>query len=167
MARGGVAGDQDSSGAPPVIAALALSAMLLAAGPPPGPGTRPGESCDHCGMLIEQPRFVGRATSLDGRVFCFDAVECLAAFTIGPPADALGPFTLRVARWDRADSLLDVRRAWYLRSDRLPSPMGLGVSAYRSPREAAAAARRHGGKVLDWDGVVAMVRERWFQPARR
>lgn len=147
----------------PILSILAacLGALFLAA-PPPAPAL----TCDYCGMLIEQPRFGGRMQTLDRQTLRFDATECMAAFTIRPRNGELAPVAMWSVRWDRPGAELDARKAVYLHSESLPSPMGLHLSAFPDARAAAAARAKHPGRLLDWDQVVGLVRERWFQPAR-
>lgn len=147
-----------------MIATLAFAALLAASGPT-APGPAPPD-CDYCGMPVADLRFAAALDSHDGRAFRFDAIECLAAFTLRPTKPYLGPARLRVARFDRPDSLAEAGRAVFLESPRLASPMGLGLSAWPDSTRAAAARARHRGRLLDWNGVVALVRERWLSPRR-
>jgi len=146
---------------------LAVLWMVLLAAPARVPAAPAVITCDYCGMWIEQPRFGGRMQTLDRRSLRFDATECMAAFTIRPRDGALAPVGMWSVRWDRPGAEVDARKAVYLLCDSLPSPMGVGLSAFADARAAQAARRRHPGRLLDWNQVVELVRARWFQPARR
>lgn len=144
------------------MTSLLLLVPLLAA----APAAAPPPTCDWCGMFIEAPRFAARMRTFDQRTLRFDAVECLAAFTIRPRDGALAAVEVKVARWDQAQREIEARRAVYLLSPALPSPMGLDLAAFADSAGALRARGRRPGRLLRWDQVVAYVRERWFQPTR-
>jgi copper chaperone NosL len=92
----------------------------------------------------------------------FDAMECLSAYMI---SNSLRP--ARVKRiwsvdYNRPTKLLDAREAFYMRSDKLLSPMGVNIAAFGSKAEADSAYTRIGGDRMDWPEVVSLVRRLWF-----
>jgi copper chaperone NosL len=143
-----------------VLAPFALALAPLAACGPAGPrAIRIGEEeCAHCRMRISEERFAAQLLSDRGRSWTFDSIECMVRWT-GDGAELPED---RVAGWWVTDfeapgRWLDATRAAYLRSDGLRSPMGLGLSAYAAAPAARAQQGAHGGDVLDWAGVRALV----------
>ena len=140
-----------------VILLLAWSVMAVA-------GDYKGTpTCDYCRMFMTEKAFGGRLTTTDGKTLIFDATECMAAFTLYKfPADQIR--SLRSVNWAAPDKLLDAKRAWYLRSAKRPSVMGVNLSAYASRAEAERARTNLGdGQVLDWEQVLGLVRRRWLE----
>jgi copper chaperone NosL len=114
-------------------------------------------------MIITEavPAFGGEMRMKDGSWLRFDAAECIAALTIARPRDTVGVRSMLAIDHDRPARRIDARRAWYLHSDSLPSPMALNLSAYATRAAARAARKRHGGSLLRWPEVVELVRVRW------
>lgn len=102
--------------------------------------------CDLCHMTIVDMRFKAEARSAKGRLFRFDAIECLV-------------------RWWRRENPESVARAWvtdffhpekwipleegyFLKSEKLPSPMGAFLSAYSTPEDLRKAREQFGGRAV-------------------
>jgi copper chaperone NosL len=149
-------------------AVLVLS-LLLAAGCG-GDGPREiawgRDECSACRMQIADPRFAAQLVTTRGKAFSFDAVECLVGFLDDgrmPPADVR---SLWVANAARPGSLVDARTAHFLRSPAVRSPMGLGVLAFGTDEELAAARAADSGDVVTWAQLSALRREAG-SPGRR
>jgi copper chaperone NosL len=142
--------------AAPLALALAPLAGCRARGPR---AIRLGEEeCAHCRMRISDERFPAQLASDRGRNWVFDSVECLVAWAEEGselPRDRIAGWW--VTDFENPGSWLGAAGATYLRSDELRSPMGLGLSAYADAPAARAQQGAHGGDVLDWDGVRALV----------
>jgi len=93
-------------------------------------------------------------------VYTFDSIECMTSFanTRVEEGDA---GTLWVTDYFEPPGLLDATTALYLRSDRIHSPMGLGLVAFSSPSARDSVRRELGGEPLDWEGVRDQVRSAW------
>lgn len=143
-------------------APLAAQAGAAPAKPATGGAAKP-PACDYCRMRIEDPAYLGEIVTAAGRRWRFDAIECMAAAVL---TDSVPPRAIRAIEaraLAKPHAPLDVRRARFLRSPSLASPMGLNLSAHAGPAAAEAARARHGGVVLDWRGVLAAVDSQWFQ----
>ena len=143
-----------------VTASFALALAPLAGCGPAGPrAIRIGEEeCAHCRMRISEERFAAQLLNDRGRVWVFDSIECLVEWTqqaAEVPEDRIAGWW--VTDFEAPGSWLDATRATYLRSDGLRSPMGLGLSAYAGAPAARAQQGAHGGEVLDWAGIQALV----------
>ena len=118
--------------------------------------------CGYCKMIF-QDRAFGAEMQLDNdSVLVFDATECLAAYMISnrlPPARVRKIWSVD---YNRPTKLLDAREAFYIRSDRLLSPMGVNIAAFGLKAEADSAYTRIGGDRMDWQEVVSLVRRLWF-----
>jgi copper chaperone NosL len=143
------------------IAALALAIWL---GLPAGAfAQRCSDSgrpcCDYCRMIFTEPAYGADLVSPSKARLVFDAVECLAAFWITNP-DSAGP--MRAMDHDKPGTFIDAWKASYVHSDSLPSPMGMNLTPFASKKRAETVRRRHGGEILTFEQVVALVRSRWY-----
>ena len=144
------------------LAALFLSLFLAGAWRAEAGDYKGTPTCDYCEMFISEKAFGARLTTTDGKTLIFDANECLAAFTISK-ISAKEIKGLSTINYDKPDELLDVKNAWFLQSDKRPSPMAVNLSAYATRKEADAVKTSLGGEVLSWDEVVKLIRKRWFR----
>jgi copper chaperone NosL len=133
--------------------------MLLLAGCAPGPEPIAyGEhACDHCHMAISDRRFGAELVTARGRVYRFDAVECLAAFY----RDAGEVRSVWVTDHARPGELIPAENAVFAHSAGVRSPMGLGLAAFSPEVDRDSLARALPGEILDWPGVVALVGHAW------
>lgn len=136
-------------------ASLLLS-LMLAGCRSPGPRiVRYGaELCEHCHMTVSDPRFGGQLVTRKGRVFVFDDAGCLATFVnngMVPPEDV---HSVWVNDFLDSKELLEAGAANYLTVEGLRTPMGSGVIAVSTAREADSLASIMGGHVLTWPDVL-------------
>jgi hypothetical protein len=66
-----------------------------------------------------------------------------------------------VTDFAKPTELIRVEDALFLVSPTLTSPMGLGLTAFARAEDRDGAATSFGGSALDWDGVRALVAEKW------
>lgn len=128
-----------------VLAAMACSAE-------PDPIQFGVQECAHCRMTIADPRFAAQLQTRQGRVYGFDAVECLARFVQGNDLDDGARFW--VYSYLPPERRIEAPKAFFLASEGLPSPMGGGLSAYASQTDADAQQAAHGGRVLTWEQLI-------------
>jgi len=114
----------------------------------------------YCKMTIADPRYGAELVTDKGKVYKFDAVECMINFLQEEAsAEREYAYVLAIAA-DTPGELHPVEEMYFLRSPEMPSPMGADLTGF-STREAAEAAREeHGGEILSWEEVKAYVRQR-------
>ena len=118
--------------------------------------------CGYCKMIFQDKAFGAEMLLDNDSLLVFDATECLAAYMI---SNRMRPPLVRKiwsVDYSRPTQLLDAREAFYIRSDRLLSPMGVNLAAFGSRAESDSAYARIGGDRMDWRGVVRLVNGLWF-----
>lgn len=142
----------------PVVALLALAALVAACGPAADTLAPPeivyGEDvCDACGMIISDARFAAATiVEVDGaqEVRRFDDIGDMLAYHADHPE-----WTVR--RWyvhDHASlAWIDALAAHYVQAAAIHSPMGHGLAAFADPDAAAAFAGTVGGTVASFDAL--------------
>jgi len=120
--------------------------------PSPEPIRYGTDECAYCKMTIADRRFGAEIVSTKGKVYKFDAIECMV-HTLRTMNESHVAHIL-VTDFHMPGTLVDARLAWYLRSEQFPSPMGADVSAYANRAAAEQARSRYPGDVLSWQDVV-------------
>lgn len=142
-----------------LIALLALGACgQQAAGTAP-PTIRYGVDVSEHGMIISEERFAAAALPPSGPALLFDDIGELFLYrqTHGGEYRALYVHDFKTSQWLRAED------AWYLVSERIPTPMSWGLVAYGTETAAREGQAEWDGQVLDW--AAASSRE-WKRRAR-
>jgi len=145
-----------------VVASLALAGALgtgraraaLDAGRP---------ACDYCRMIFSEPGFGGEITTRSGHRKIYDTVECLAAAVLTDSVPQRDIQAIRMLDHDAPYAHITLAHTVFLHCPALQSPMGLSLLAYAGRSRAEQACPHHGGRLLDWRDVLALVDSTWFQ----
>ena len=140
----------------PTIAAkqvlLSLFILLLAACSPSPQSIEFGSDlCAHCQMTIVDKPFAAELVTKKGKVFKFDAVECMVNYL--KEKDEADFALLLVQDYENPGDWQDAAQSFYLISEALPSPMGGNLSAYKHAEGAKKMQAEKGGEVLIWQNV--------------
>lgn len=114
-------------------------------------------------MNIADLRFAGELQSRSGRIFTFDAIECLASFFI----DARARDDVR-AVWVsdyESSELVPVDSAVFLRLRGVQSPMGRGLAAFDARNAGATRLAQYGSDIMRWPDVVALLQAQQIVPS--
>lgn len=110
------------------------------------------DGCHFCRMTIVDKIHGAELVTDKGKVYKFDAVECLVDYIHDNP-DQLTSFLL-VNHYDNPKELIDAQDATYLISKKLPSPMGAYLTAFVSKSRAEAVQNEKGGQLYTWDALL-------------
>lgn len=136
-----------------LVRAAVAAATLMACTPGPVPlavGERP---CDHCHMVIMDPRFGGELVTSTGKIYQFDDIGCLAEFVASGQVSRDEVHSVWVSDFRDPATLLDAASAVYLEVDSLRTPMGSGLAA-SAPGSADSFAALLGGERRTWAELV-------------
>jgi copper chaperone NosL len=141
-----------------VVAAAALAGCRDSQFSRP-PAVRWGEeACAHCRMIISDDRFAAALVDETGEPLKFDDIGCLIQHEAGRfrPGAAYWVCGFKAAGW------LDARRAAFVHSTSIVSPMGYEVAASPEPDAAHDLAAGANGRVLSFTelpGLLAAERQ--------
>lgn len=108
------------------------------------------DACSHCKMTIADNRFGSELVTSKGKVLKFDAIECLVEYH----NHAEETFAINlVSDFASPGKFIDSQQAFFLKSEAIPSPMGMNLSAFSSLNEAEKVMKDNGGELLRWDEV--------------
>lgn len=88
------------------------------------------ESCHSCKMTIVDQRYAAQLVTQKGKTYNFDAIECMLHFK--EAADEKDFRHQLVATFDQPGVLSEVNSVTFVHSKKMPSPMGLNVTAFKN-----------------------------------
>ena len=112
------------------------------------------DQCDHCRMLIMDNKFGAEIISAKGKVFKFDAAECMVNYIKGGKISTGDAGSYYVIDASRPAILTDAATAFYLISENFPSPMGANLSAYAGRGDAESFQKKYQGEIMDWNQLL-------------
>jgi len=108
------------------------------------------DACHFCKMTIVDNRHAAELVTEKGKVYVFDAIECML-MALQQNDEGKAAALRLVCTMDDPGQLTSAENCTYLISNALPSPMGAFLSAFTNPQEAARASSLPGDRIMDWD----------------
>lgn len=137
-----------------ILAALAASSCSVE----PSPIEFGKDACEYCRMTIADPRYGAELVTKKGRVYKYDSIECLVNEMSEPDFSSNEVKYLLTVDYASPERLVDARRASYLHSPALRSPMGMNLTSFADASAADKTRRAHSGDVLSFDAAADLVR---------
>lgn len=109
------------------------------------------DECVYCKMTIMDHRYGSELVTSKGKVYTFDAAECLIDYLHYNEEMIAEAEHLLITPYTDPDHLSDATLAIYLVSVNMPSPMGAYLTAFSEPDSARNYQARHGGEIYDWE----------------
>ena len=110
------------------------------------------DQCHFCKMTIVDDQYACELVTLKGRIYKYDAVECLIGEV---KRNEEGKFShLLVNNYDHPGSLKEAASSYYLISENLPSPMGANITAFSSKEMSNKLKAERGGEIYSWAEIL-------------
>ena len=109
------------------------------------------ESCHFCKMTIVDNQHAAEAVTSKGKVFKYDAIECMINDLKQKSDVELG--LLVVNDYSAPGALIDAKTATFLISKEIKSPMGAFLSAFEKQEEAQKVMNEHKGNLYNWEQI--------------
>ncbi len=132
-----------------------LLATLSSCTTKPEPIIYGSDQCDHCRMTIMDNKFGAEIITEKGKVYKFDAAECMIRFPKEGKVKEEDIKSRLVTDASRPGQFIDAVSAVYLISEGFPSPMGANLSAYGSKADAEKFRADFSGELKTWEEVLA------------
>ncbi len=116
------------------------------------------DHCHFCDMTVVDKTHAAEYVTKKGRAYMFDAVECLVNDIQKNKNEESLSFIL-VADYANPGELVDAKKATFLISKKIKSPMGANLSAFSSIETAKKAQSMHGGKLYTWSELKTKLSE--------
>ena len=118
------------------------------------------DHCDHCQMTIADKKFGAELVTKKGKIYKFDAIECLSAFyldeTTVSHADIHSMWVIDLVH---PRDFIDAEKAHYFHCDGIKTPMGMNVSAINTAKELETVKINFVGEELAWQGVLDLTKK--------
>ncbi len=110
------------------------------------------DGCAWCKMTVMDKRFAAELVTSKGKVYVFDAVECMLHYA---EEQHNTEFKYRlVMTYDNPGKFSDILDVCVVKSDSIRSPMGEGLAAFSSCEGAIDKARETGGTLWSIDDSI-------------
>ena len=113
------------------------------------------DECAYCKMTIMDHRYGAELVTQKGKVFTFDAAECLIEYLYQNEDLVQSASYLLVTSYTEPDQLIDALSATFLVSKEMPSPMGAYLTAFSNRQTAVEYQREKAGELYTWDELYA------------
>ena len=133
---------------------IALFLLTVSCVPAPEPINYGKDLCAYCLMSIVDKKFGAELVTDKGKVYKFDAIECMVNYDAG--FDKPVKYYL-VNAYDMPGELELVDSCHFLISESVPSPMGAYLSAYKEPEIPKQIIAENGGSMLIWSELRAQL----------
>jgi copper chaperone NosL len=157
-------GDQARhAGVTPLVGGLAVLLTLAASAcsePEPRPLAAGSDRCESCLMTVDASGHGAELVTRTGKIYAFDSAECLANYLLRSVEDEVVHSTW-VTDFSNPGELVETGDAYFLVSNTLKSPMGLGITAFARAEDRDGAVHSFGGVAMDWAAVQQLVGEAW------
>ena len=117
------------------------------------------DKCHYCRMTIVDKRFGCELVTSKGKVYKFDATECMAHYMEQENLNAEGVALVLTNTWDRPGELISVESCLFLQSENMPSPMGEFINPFADGDSAIKQREAHSGNIYKWEDLKAKLRE--------
>lgn len=139
----------------PSILAAILPFAFISCSIKPQPIEYGKDQCDLCKMAIVDNKFGAELISTKGKIFKFDSDECLIGYLKKEKIPPTQYSHILVADFANPGTLVDAKKAVFLRGKNVQSPMGGNIASFGSPDDAKEQQRLIGGDLIHWDSALA------------
>lgn len=129
-----------------------LSGSILSCSIEPKPIIYGSDACDFCKMNIVDQIHGAEIVTDKGKVYKFDAIECMIDFKNEMSKEQ--PQLFLTNHYHTPKELIFADSATFLISHNLPSPMGEFITAFKSKSAAEEAQKELDGKIYSWDELL-------------
>lgn len=105
-------------------------------------------------MTIMDNRFGAELISVKGKIYKFDATECMINFV---KQDNIAKDEVKhylVIDASKPGKLIDATTAYYLISENFPSPMGANLSSFENKNDADEYYKKFSGALKSWNEIL-------------
>jgi len=109
------------------------------------------DGCHYCKMTIVDKIHGAELITDKGKVFKFDATECMLNYVAEDNEVERSRFLTN--HYDAPTDLISASEATYLISENLPSPMGAYLTAFENATSAEKIKAKKGGELYTWEAL--------------
>ncbi len=132
---------------------IALLLIFFSCNVGPEPINYGSDGCHFCKMTIVDKVHAAEIVTNKGKVYKFDATECMANFMDDFDTSEIKLYLSN--NYTEPETLIDATQATFLISENIPSPMGAFLSAFKSKVDAKKTQAEKGGTLYTWNELLA------------
>ncbi|NNK83098.1 MAG: hypothetical protein HKO92_08235 [Flavobacteriaceae bacterium] len=110
------------------------------------------DACHYCKMTIVDKIHAAEVVTNKGKVYMFDASECMIHFMDEFDTSQIALYLSN--NYTNPEELIDATQATFLISEKVPSPMGANLSAFKNKEDAIKLQSKKGGDIYTWDALI-------------
>jgi len=110
------------------------------------------DGCHFCKMTIVDKLHAAEIVTKKGKVYKFDATECMINFLEEFDASTVKLYLSN--NYSNPEELIDATKATFLISENIPSPMGAFLSAFKNKDDAIKMQVEKSGDIYTWDELL-------------
>ena len=129
-----------------------FSIFLISCSVGPKPIVYNEDQCASCKMLISDQRFGAELVTKKGRVYKYDAIECMAQTVAEKGEDEYAH--LMVTDYHHPGELINAKEAKFIIEKDRPSPMGAFLSAYAAETKIENLKNEPSDPVMNWKQMI-------------
>lgn len=141
-----------------LVIILSFSLVSMSCNHDPEPINYNSDQCALCKMTIEDTRFGAELISKKGKIFKFDAAECMVKYINKGKISEDEVGKLYVIDYTQPTVLVDALLVTFLISENLSSPMGANLSAFLNISTAEKYLSEKGGELYNWEGIKSKLK---------
>ena len=122
--------------------------LLVGCRPQPDPIKYNYDLCAYCKMTIADPRYGAELVTTKGKVYKFDAIECMVHYQQQDEVPTAALYLVNT--YDDPGVLKPAEACRFLISKELPSPMGANLTAFSSTNQLQKVISEENSKVFSW-----------------
>lgn len=135
---------------------VVLLVLMSACSRGPQPINYGQDGCAYCKMTISDERYGAEIVTQKGKVFKFDATECMIGFVNKDYVNKADVAQYLVVDVSNPTVLIPADKAQFLISEKLPSPMGGNISAFALAEKQETALAEFGGEKHNWTSILSL-----------
>ncbi len=135
---------------------IILSLLFLGCNVKPQAIDYGNDGCHFCKMTIVDKVHAAEIVTKKGKVYKFDAIECMINFTEEFDMSKIQLYLSN--NYNEPEALIDATQATFLISQNIPSPMGAFLSAFKSEEDAKKVQKEKSGTLYNWEALLALLK---------
>jgi len=115
------------------------------------------DHCKFCDMTVVDKTHASQYVTKKGKAYMFDAVECLVREIVRNDIENTLEFIL-VSNYSNPGELIDATKTTFLISEKIKSPMGENLSAFKSEIIAKEFQTKYTGVIYTWEQLKTIIK---------
>jgi copper chaperone NosL len=108
------------------------------------------DGCHTCKMTLMDNKFGGEIVTTKGKIYKFDDVNCMLSFYNSGDVSVDEMKEVLIVDFATPERLIDARKALYVKSESIKSPMASNIAAFESDKNLQEINKRWNGSILGW-----------------